>query len=44
MTVAPLPAGAERKEIPIFKLGTWQGISFVELDGPRARRVWVNTV
>ena len=23
------------------RLGTWQGIFFVELDGPRSRRVWV---
>ncbi|HSN55630.1 MAG TPA: secondary thiamine-phosphate synthase enzyme YjbQ [Candidatus Sulfomarinibacteraceae bacterium] len=22
-------------------LGTWQGVFFVELDGPRSRRVWV---
>ena len=22
-------------------LGTWQGVFFVELDGPRTRRVWV---
>jgi len=27
-----------------LKLGTWQGIFFVELDGPRTRRVWVSTV
>lgn len=26
-----------------LKLGTWQGIFFVELDGPRTRRVWVST-
>jgi secondary thiamine-phosphate synthase enzyme len=25
-----------------LRLGTWQGIFFVELDGPRARRVWVS--
>lgn len=25
-------------------LGTWQGIFFVELDGPRTRKVWVSTV
>jgi secondary thiamine-phosphate synthase enzyme len=25
-----------------LKLGTWQGIFFVELDGPRTRRVWVS--
>lgn len=25
-----------------LKLGTWQGIFFVDLDGPRSRRVWVN--
>ena len=24
-------------------LGTWQGIFFVELDGPRSRKVWVST-
>lgn len=23
-------------------LGTWQGLFFVELDGPRSRRVWVS--
>jgi len=27
-----------------LKLGTWQGIFFVELDGPRTRRVWVSVV
>ena len=27
-----------------LKLGTWQGIFFVELDGPRTRRVWVSAV
>jgi secondary thiamine-phosphate synthase enzyme len=27
-----------------INLGTWQGIFFVELDGPRQRRVWVNTL
>jgi secondary thiamine-phosphate synthase enzyme len=27
-----------------LRLGTWQGIFFVELDGPRTRRVWVSTV
>ena len=27
-----------------LKLGTWQGIFFVDLDGPRSRRVWVSTV
>ena len=27
-----------------LKLGTWQGIFFVDLDGPRTRRVWVSTV
>jgi len=26
-----------------LRLGTWQGIFFVELDGPRSRRVWVST-
>jgi len=25
-----------------LKLGIWQGIFFVDLDGPRARRVWVS--
>lgn len=25
-----------------LELGTWQGIFFVDLDGPRNRRVWVN--
>jgi secondary thiamine-phosphate synthase enzyme len=25
-----------------LRLGTWQGIFFVELDGPRSRRVWVS--
>jgi secondary thiamine-phosphate synthase enzyme len=25
-----------------LRLGTWQGIFFVELDGPRARKVWVS--
>jgi secondary thiamine-phosphate synthase enzyme len=23
-------------------LGTWQGIFFVELDGPRSRKVWIS--
>jgi len=27
-----------------LRLGTWQGIFFVELDGPRTRRAWVTTV
>lgn len=27
-----------------LRLGTWQGIFFVELDGPRTRQVWVNPV
>jgi secondary thiamine-phosphate synthase enzyme len=27
-----------------LRLGTWQGIFFVELDGPRRRRVWVTLV
>lgn len=27
-----------------LKLGTWQGVFFVELDGPRNRRVWINTI
>jgi len=26
-----------------LRLGTWQGIFFVELDGPRSRKVWVST-
>jgi len=26
-----------------LRLGTWQGIFFVDLDGPRSRRVWVST-
>ena len=26
-----------------LRLGTWQGIFFVELDGPRSRKVWVIT-
>jgi len=25
-----------------LRLGTWQGIFFVDLDGPRSRRVWVS--
>jgi secondary thiamine-phosphate synthase enzyme len=25
-----------------LQLGTWQGIFFVELDGPRTRKVWVS--
>ena len=25
-----------------LRLGTWQGIFFVELDGPRNRKVWVS--
>ena len=25
-----------------LRLGTWQGIFFVELDGPRQRKVWVS--
>ena len=25
-----------------LQLGTWQGIFFVELDGPRSRKVWVS--
>jgi secondary thiamine-phosphate synthase enzyme len=24
-----------------LRLGTWQGVFFVELDGPRTRRLWV---
>ena len=27
-----------------LQLGTWQGIYFVELDGPRSRKVWITTV
>ena len=27
-----------------LRLGTWQGIFFVELDGPRRRRVWVSVI
>lgn len=27
-----------------LKLGIWQGIFFVELDGPRTRRAWVSVV
>lgn len=27
-----------------LKLGTWQGIFFVDLDGPRTRSVWVSTI
>ena len=27
-----------------LKLGTWQGVFFVDLDGPRNRRVWVSVV
>ena len=34
-----LPVAAGR-----LRLGTWQGIFFVELDGPRNRRVWVSAV
>ena len=26
-----------------IRLGTWQGIFFVDFDGPRSRRVWVST-
>ncbi len=26
-----------------LRLGTWQGVFLVELDGPRTRRVWVQT-
>ena len=25
-----------------LQLGTWQGIFFVELDGPRSRKIWVS--
>jgi len=27
-----------------LRLGTWQGIFFVDLDGPRSRRVWVSVI
>ena len=27
-----------------LRLGTWQGIFLIELDGPRTRQVWVSTV
>jgi len=27
-----------------LQLGTWQSIFFVELDGPRSRKVWVSAV
>lgn len=27
-----------------LQLGTWQGIFFVELDGPRNRKVWVSLI
>jgi secondary thiamine-phosphate synthase enzyme len=27
-----------------LKLGTWQGIFFVDLDGPRNRRAWVSVL
>ena len=27
-----------------LKLGTWQGVYFVELDGPRLRKVWISEV
>jgi len=27
-----------------LKLGIWQGVFFVDLDGPRTRRVWVSTI
>jgi secondary thiamine-phosphate synthase enzyme len=27
-----------------LRLGTWQGIFFVELDGPRSRKLWVSLV
>jgi secondary thiamine-phosphate synthase enzyme len=27
-----------------LQLGTWQGIFFVELDGPRSRRLWVSVL
>jgi secondary thiamine-phosphate synthase enzyme len=31
-------------EVGRLQLGTWQGIFFVDLDGPRTRRVWVSVV
>jgi secondary thiamine-phosphate synthase enzyme len=27
-----------------LRLGTWQGVFFVELDGPRRRRLWVSAL
>ena len=27
-----------------LRLGTWQGVFFVELDGPRSRKLWVSIV
>lgn len=27
-----------------LRLGTWQGVFLVELDGPRSRRVWVRPI
>lgn len=27
-----------------LKLGQWQGIYFMEFDGPRQRRVWIQTI
>ena len=27
-----------------LKLGTWQGVFFVELDGPRTRKLWVTVL
>lgn len=27
-----------------LRLGTWQGLFFVELDGPRQRKIWVNVL
>ena len=27
-----------------LRLGTWQGIFFVDLDGPRGRRAWISLV
>lgn len=34
-----IPVGGGR-----LRLGTWQGIFFVDLDGPRNRRVWVSAI
>jgi len=26
-----------------LRLGAWQGVFFVELDGPRRRRLWISS-